>query len=560
MLQPVIMLVDDEAEARMALCQALSHRFGMDYRVAAHASPRDAIDELSSMREHGEMLALIIADQWMPEMTGLEMLRQAHERHRTAQRALLVQWGDQTAAPSILTGCAFDQLDNYLLKPWFPAEVHLYPEVTEFLAAWTRAHGPRMEMVRVVSRGASQRLHEVRDLLDRNGIPHGCYDHDSEQGRRLLEQSGIGLCPAPLVLLVEDHVLVNPSNEDIADVLGASSLEERECDLAIIGAGPAGLAAAVYAASEGLKTIVIEREAMGGQAGASSMIRNYLGFPRGISGAELAQRAYRQAWLFGTKYVFARSVLSLAAAGTRRLLKLSGEVEVAAKAVVVATGATYRRLGVQSVERFYGTGVFYSTPSDHRPLEGRRVFVAGGGNSAGQAVVHLAKSARQVTLVVRTDSLERGMSDYLVQSIRRLANVEVLVESEVVDGGGHDSLSEIVVMDRARSRAVSKPADALFVMIGADPHTDWLAGTLQRDAAGFIATGRDVDCELAGWSAHREPMRLETSMPGVFAAGDVRLGSVKRVASAVGEGAMAVQYVHEYLAGLKAVAEPAVGA
>ncbi len=550
-MQPAILVVDDETEPRSVLREALVRRFGNDYRVEAFDSARRALDEMNAMRERGEPLALVIADQWMPEMTGLELLTEVHERHPAARRALLVSWNDRSASASILAGSAFDQLDNYLVKPWIPAEVHLYPAVTEFLSEWVRATGPRLEMVRVVSTGLSPRIHEVRELLDRNGIPYGCYTDDSEQGRRLLEGAGLAICPAPLVLLLEDHVLVNPSNEEIADVLGASNLEERNCDLAIIGAGPAGLAAAVYAASEGLRTIVVERQAIGGQAGASSLIRNYLGFPRGISGADLAQRAYRQAWLFGAKYVFARSVTSLAASGGKCVMSLSGNVEITARAVVVATGASYRRLGVESVERFYGTGVFYATPSDSRLVKGMEVYVAGGGNAAGQAVTHLARNAERVTLVVRADSPARGMSDYLVRSIRRLPNVEIMVESEVVGGDGDSALRHVEIRNNVTGTVTRRRADALFVMIGADPRTDWLDGTVQRDPSGFIPTGGDVDCQAARWTLSRAPLPFETSLPGVFAAGDVRLGSVKRVASAVGEGAMAIQYVHQYLAGLR---------
>jgi thioredoxin reductase (NADPH) len=545
--RPVIMVVDDEPGALAALLDALARRFGGDYRVVSHLSPQAALEEFDRIRAEGEQLALIIADQWMPGMNGIDLLGRAHEIHPAAQRALLVSWGDRTATPTILQGCAFGQLENYLHKPWSPPEVHLYPAVGEFLSDWTRVYGPRMELVRVVGAHPSPRAHELRDLLERNGIPHGFHVADSDEGKRLLERAALDGSRLPVVILPDGFVLVDPSNAEVLDSLGASNLEERTCDLAVVGAGPAGLATAVYGASEGLSTIVIEREAIGGQAGTSSLIRNYLGFPRGISGGELTQRAYQQAWLFGTKYVLARDVSHLRASGVDRILTLSDGTEITARAVVIASGAAYRRLEVPGLERFVGAGVFYTTPGDARFLKDKVLFVAGGGNSAGQAVVHLAKRARRVTLVVRGPSLEEGMSDYLVQEIRRRPNVEVRLGTEVVDGAGNGALDRVVIEDRARRTRETAATDALFLLVGVQPRTEWLSGTLQRDPKGFIVTGLDLDRASAAGNHGREPMPLETSMPGVFAVGDVRLGSTKRIASAVGEGAMAVQYVHRYL-------------
>ncbi len=555
--RPVIMVVDDEPGPLASLLDALARRFGGDYRVASHLSPQAALEELSRIRTEGEQVALIIADQWMPGMNGIDLLGRAHEIHPAAQRALLVSWGDRTATPTILQGCAFGQLENYLQKPWSPPEVHLYPAVGEFLADWTRAHGPRMELVRVVGGDPSPRAHELRDLLERNGIPHGFYVAESDEGKRLLERTGLDGSRLPVVILLDGLVLVDPSNAEVLDSLGASTMEERNCDLAVVGAGPAGLATAVYGASEGLSTIVIEREAIGGQAGTSSLIRNYLGFPRGISGGELTQRAYQQAWLFGTKYVLARDVSRLRASGSDRILTLSDGTEITARAVVIASGAAYRRLEVPGLARFVGAGVFYTTPGDARFAKDKVLFVAGGGNSAGQAVVHLSKIARHVTLLVRGPSLEEGMSDYLVQAIRRQPNVEVRLGTEVVDGGGDGALDRIVLEDQARKTRETAATDALFVLVGVQPLTEWLSGTLQRDPKGFVVTGRDLDRASSGGNRGREPMPLETSLPGVFAVGDVRLGSTKRVASAVGEGAMAVQYVHEYLEAPVAIDEDA---
>ena len=412
--RPVITVVDDEPQDLAALQDALARRFGADYRIVSHLSARAALDDLRRIRADGEQVALVIADQWMPEMTGIEFLGRAHEIYAAAQRALLVDWGDQTAAPMIIQGCAFGQIENYLHKPWSPPEVHLYPAVSDFLAAWTRTHGPHMELVRLVGDYPSSRVHEIREFLERNGIPHGFYVAESEQGKRLLRQAGLDGSRLPALILLDGHVLVAPSNVDISDALGASNLEERTGDLAIVGAGPAGLAAAVYAASEGLSTIVAEREAIGGQAGTSSLIRNYLGFPAGISGGELTQRAYEQAWLFGAKFVFARGVSQLRASGLNRILTLSDGTEITVRAVLVASGAAYRRLEIPQLERFKGTGVFYTalsfdTPSDARLMKDKTVLVVGAGNSAGQAVVHLSKNARRVMLLVRGDSLEKSI-------------------------------------------------------------------------------------------------------------------------------------------------------
>ncbi len=547
MLQrPVILAVDDAPQDLAALLDALARRFGGDYRVVSHLSASAALEDLRRIQADGEPVALLIADQWMPEMNGLDFLTRAHRIHPAAQRALLVHWGDQTATQTILHGCAYGRIENYLHKPWSPPEIYLYPLVGEFLSDWTRAHGPKMELVRVVGADPSPRSHEVRTLLERNGIPHGFYLADSDEGREILARAGVDDSRLPVLTLSDGRALVDPSNEEISDSLGGSNLEDRTCDVAIVGGGPAGLAAAVYAASEGLVTMVIEREAVGGQAGTSSLIRNYLGFPRGISGAELAQRAYQQAWLFGAKFVFAREVNKLEARGRSRVLTLSNGLEITARTVIIATGATYRRIGVPSVERFVGAGAYYVVPGDTRALEGGHFVVAGGGNAAGQAALHLSRVAR-VTLVVRGESLEAGMSDYLIQVIRRQPSIDLRLQTEIVEGEGKRSLERVVLLNLATSARETVEADAAFLLIGAVPHTEWLAGSLQRDRKGFIVTGADVG-PGSGSPADPRPGRFETSIPGVFAVGDVRSGSVKRVASAVGEGSVAVQFVHDYLA------------
>jgi thioredoxin reductase (NADPH) len=422
--------------------------------------------------------------------------------------------------------------------------VHLYPLISEFLAEWTRVHRPGMELIRIVGDEQAPRSNEIRELLNRNGIPYGFHQIGSVPANRLIEERGAEIAALPAIFLHDGGVLVDPTDAQIMDTVGESP-HELSCEVAVVGAGPAGLTAAVYAGSEGLRTLVVERHVVGGQAGASSLIRNYLGFPRGISGAELTQRAYQQAWLFGAKFVFAREVTGLRSRGAKKILMLSDGREIVAKTIVVATGAKYRRLDVPSLERFVGRSIFYTTPGESQLVRDLDVVVAGGGNSAGQAAVHLAHFARRVTLVARASSLEKGMSDYLVQQIHSTPGIDVRLDSEIVGGEGKDHLETLIIQNKKRNTIATVPVTLLFVLIGATPHTDWLAGVAQRDPEGFIITGHDVD--LGSWPIQRKPMSFETSVPGLFAIGDVRLGSTKRVASAVGEGAGAVENIHQYL-------------
>jgi thioredoxin reductase (NADPH) len=543
--RPVIYVVDDEPEALSGLLDALARRYGGDYRVMSQLSGSAAVADLQRLKDDGEQVALVIADQWMPEMEGIELLDRAHRLFPDAQRALLVGWGDRTAATTIIEGCAFGHIENYIYKPWAPAEVHLYPYVGEFLAEWARLYVPGMELLQIIGSEPSPRDHQLRDLLSRNGIPHGYYLADSEAGRRLLERALLDGSQLPVVMLLDGHALIDPTNSELLDALGASTTATT-ADVVIVGGGPGGLAAAVYAASEGLNTLVVEREAVGGQASTSSLIRNYLGFPRGISGAELARRSYEQSWVFGAKYVFAREAQELRAEGLDRVVKLSDGRELRARAVIIATGATYRRVGIPSLERFSGAGLYYTVPADGSFMRGKDAIVVGGGNSAGQAVTHLAKHARRVLVLVRGASIRDSMSEYLVQLIEHKPNVEVRYHTELVEGNGDAALREVVVRDRQTGALETLRDHTLFVLIGAYPHTEWLAGAVQRDEHGFICTG--ADAIGAGQVRRGIADRLETSLPGVFAIGDVRHGSVKRVASAAGEGAMVVAGVHGYLA------------
>jgi thioredoxin reductase (NADPH) len=541
---PVIMVVDDRPHGLTALRDAIARRYSADYRVVGHTSAGEALAELARAGE----VALVIADQWMPEMTGRELLERAHALHPGAQRALLVGWGDTRANETILQGCARGQLDNYLLKPWTPAEVHLYPFIGEFLTEWVRQHRPQLEVIRVVGAKLLPRSRELLHVLERNAVPHGYYDAETRDGRELMARWGVDPGRLPALVLLDGRVLHDPSSAQIADLFGVSELGDPYCDLAIIGAGPCGLSAAVGAGSEGLRTLVVERDAIGGQASASSLIRNFLGFPRGITGAELAQRAYQQAWLFGAKFGLVCAT-GLRSEGDRRVVTLADGRELFARAVLVATGVEYRRLDVPRIDRFEGIGVFYSAGGDIAlALRGEDVVVYGGGNSAGQAVVYLAKTARRVIHCVRGPALSQTMSAYLVDEISRLPNVELRLNTEVVDGDGERGLGQVTLRERKTGQRTIVRTPALFVMIGASPHTEWLEGAIDRDRNGFILTGADLRGRALRGFESRAPMLVETSMPGVFAAGDVRFGSTKRLAAAVGEAGVAVRVIHDYLA------------
>jgi thioredoxin reductase (NADPH) len=545
--RPMIMIVDDRPHGLAAMRDAIERRYGADYQVVAHESANAAVDELTRASVNGTEVALVIADQWMPELPGRELLRQVLALHPGAQRALVVGWGDTRASETILQGCAFGDLHNYILKPWDPAEVHLYPMVSEFLAEWTRRHGPRLELVRVIVEMPSPRGTELRDMLERNGVPFGAYAADSPAGSKMIEQVGIDRAKLPAIVTFDNRILYDPTNAELADALGVASPTDLTCDVAIVGGGPAGLAAAVYGASEGLRTIVIERVAVGGQAGESALIRNFLGFPRGITGADFAQRAYQQAWLFGAQYVLARRVLELSAEGAKRQLLLEDGRVITARAVVIATGAAYRRLERARIARFEGRGVYYYAGEDvARALTGQDLVVCGGGNSAGQAVVHLAKRARHLIHIVRGHSLSSTMSAYLIEEIMRLPNVELRLDTEAIDGDGADGLEQVTLRNRRTGATDVVTTPALFVMIGAVPHTDWLRDSIDCDSNGFVLTGGDLSPSSLDSYDDREPMLLETSMPGVFAAGDVRFGSTKRIASAAGEAAVAIAAIHEY--------------
>jgi thioredoxin reductase (NADPH) len=551
MSEPILFLVDDRPRVLEALARDLGRRFGGDHRIVAEASPSAAVEALEGLARRGEEVALVVAGQQMAELPGVLLLLKAHELHPGAKRVLLVGRREWTPANPAVRAMTLGQIDTYLFEPWLPVARFLYLPVSQVLADWTPTRGPSFEGIRIVGPRWTTRSHELRDMLTRMGIPHGWYQAGSAAGRRLLEEAGQDGSTLPVVVFHSGQVFVDPSDAELAAALGFGTTPQAgSYDLIIVGAGPAGLAAAVYAASEGLDTLVVEPQVAGGQAGTSTMIRNYLGFPRGIGGGDLANRALEQAWLFGANLVLAQRATGLRADGPKRLVRLTDGDEVAAEAVVVASGVSWRRLGVPRLEALVGAGVFYGAAgAEARAMEGQDVFVVGAGNSAGQAALHLAKYAASVTVLVRGPDLAANMSDYLVQELEQAGNVAVRLRTRVVDGLGDHRLEGLRLRREGDGATEEVPAAALFVMIGGEPRTDWLAG-VERDDRGYILTGHDLlgpDGRPAVWPLRRPPLLLETSIPGVFAAGDVRHRSVKRVASAVGEGAVAVQLVHQYL-------------
>jgi thioredoxin reductase (NADPH) len=550
--KPRVLVVEDEREVRARIRGELERRYGSDYRVRCVGSATDALARLEGWRDAGDKVALVLADQWMPDMLGEDFLACARALYPDAKRALLVKfgaWGDRDTADAMLRAMARGNIDYYVLKPWRRADEYFHRTITEFLQEWERASSGAPQEVAIVCEWRSPRSHQLRQLLARNGVPHVAHDTDSPEGRRILAEADQEGTRKPVVVLEGGGLLVDPTNAELASAYGVSTtLDDRsDFDVVVVGAGPAGLAAAVYASSEGLDTLVVEREAIGGQAGSSSKIRNYLGFARGVSGAELAQRAYQQAWIFGARFLHTRSVTALRPEGGRHALELSDGSRATATAVVLATGIAYRRLGIADLEELTGTGVFYgASVSEARAHTGQEVFVVGGGNSAGQAAVHLGRYAARVTILVRRASLAETMSRYLIDEIEAAENIEVRPHTEVVGGSGEGALKSLELRDCRTGDLETLPAAALFLMIGAQPHTEWLPEAICRDERGYLLTGSDL--REGDWPLERPQLMLETSMPGVFAVGDARHGSTKRVASAVGEGSVVIEQVHQLMA------------
>jgi thioredoxin reductase (NADPH) len=550
MPDPIIFVVDHDPEILKCLAEALERRFGADYRILTDCSPTAALSRLEQSCARGEPVALVMADIWTSEMSGLEWLERSREACPKASRCVLVGWGDEQGFAQVRRALVSGQVETFLIRPCDDPEERLYPVVSEILGRWSRANRPRTAPVlRIVGERWSQRSHEIRDLLERAGIAYGFHAQDSVEGLRLLQEAGhAGRLPA---VVFGGRALGDPTNSQIAELLGARLDPEEELyDLIVIGAGPAGLASAVHGAANGMKTLVIERSTVGGQAGTSSMIRNYLGFPRGITGAELAAYAREQAISLGAELIVTRGVVGLAADGREKVVTLAGNRDVRARSVIIATGVSYNRLQVEGVGALLGKGVFYgSGASEAGAVSGKPVLVVGGGNSAGQAAAHLARYASKVTIVVR--GAELAMSDYLVRQIERTPSISVRFNAQVVRAEGTSRLEAVEIADAVSRKTERVAAAALFVLIGAGAHTDWLKDTLQRDEQGYVRTGRHVDLGIGGkpeWDEDRAPYQFETSLPGVFAVGDVRHRAPRGVTAAVYEGTTAVWSAREYLA------------
>ena len=579
MTRPLLLVVDADLDGLARTEGELARRFGVDFRVRGESDSAAALQLLELAAERGDPVALVLADPWLPGLGGSELLRSVRTLHPDAGRALLVPWGawaDQRTAHAILRGMSLGDISYYVLKPWTSPDELFCRTVSEFVQGWSRTVANRRREVVVVGAARDPRGHAVRSLLTRNGIPHAYLDRGTPEATAVLrsvEAPRPADADGPLVIWLAalgGRVLLDPTDVEICQAWGiATDLgapdggdEVRDVDLLIVGAGPAGLAAAVYASSEGLSVLCVEEQALGGQAGTSSLIRNYLGFSRGLSGAELAQRGFQQAWVFGARFVLTRRVTAIepvrdAADVPCFVATVSDVGQVRARAVLLATGVAYRRLGVPALEALTGSGVYYgANVSEAHGLVGAHTVIVGGGNSAGQAALHLQRYAADVTIVIRTPDLTATMSRYLIDEIEASPRITVVPNADVVDGGGEGWLSEVVVADRASGARRSLPADGLFVMIGAEPHTSWLPAEVVRDKWGFLLTGADVR-ETGTWTLERPPCAHETSLAGLFAVGDVRAGSVKRVASAVGEGSVVVSEVHQYLALAQAMSRSA---
>ncbi|MEU3162706.1 FAD-dependent oxidoreductase [Streptosporangium sp. NPDC006930] len=554
MEKPVIMTVDDDPGVSRSIARDLRRRYGHAYRVIRADTAVDGMASVRELRLRGDDVAAILADYRMPQMNGVEFLEQAMDLYPYARRVLLTAYADTDAAIQAINVV---DLDHYLLKPWDPPEEKFYPVLDAQLDAWQRTDRRESDELRVVGARWSAPSYEVREFLSRNQVPYRWMLDDSSEGAELLaaaaetgEKGSAGPARLPLVITGDGTKLTAPSTSELAEAVGLSTAPATDFyDLIVIGGGPGGLGAAVYGASEGLRTVMVEQHASGGQAGQSSRIENYLGFPDGVSGAQLADRARRQALKFGAELLTARTVTSLEVKGQARVVGFADGGSIAAHTVILATGVSYRRLNAPGLDDFIGSGCYYGAALTEAPeCANREVYIVGAANSAGQGAVYLSGYASKVHLIVRGDGLERTMSHYLIEQISQIPNIEVHTETEVVGAEGEGHMERITLKGPEGERTVE--AEWLFVFIGAQPFTDWLGDTVERDAKGFVLTGPDLTADEnrpRNWPLRRGPYHLETNVPGVFAAGDVRADSIKRVASAVGEGAMAVALVHRYL-------------
>ncbi len=547
MPKPGIITVDDDVNVLRAVQSDLRKEYGSEYRIASANSGKKALEMLAEFKKRGDPMALFVVDQRMPDMNGVEFLKEAIELFPESKRVLLTAYADTEAAIAAIN---LVQIDHYLLKPWDPPEEKLYPLLSDLLDDWQSGYRPPFEGIRVVGSHWSPASHQVKDFLARNNIPYRWLDPETSVEAKQLIESTDSKLKLPCLFFPDGSTLENPNNREIADRAGLKTTADMPLyDLAIVGAGPAGLAASVYGASEGLRTIVVEQQAPGGQAGMSSRIENYLGFPGGISGTELARRASTQAKRFGAEILAAQEAVGLVVDGPSRTIKLRDGNELKCRAVLLATGVAYRELEAKGIDQLTGAGVYYgASMTEGETVEGKDVYIIGAANSAGQAAMYFSKFAKNVTMLVRQDSLSSAMSQYLSDQIGEVDNIHVWTRTEVKEAIGSEQLEKLVLSRDGGQTTESVDANALFVFIGAVPRTEWLADIVARDDYGFIYSGPDAaKTSTVKSEQDRAPFMLETSVPGVFVAGDVRSGGVKRVASAVGEGSMAVMYVHRYL-------------
>ncbi len=544
-----ILTVDDDPGVSRAVARDLRQRYGGQYRIVRAESGAAALDALKELRLRGDEVAILLADYRMPQMNGVEFLEEAMRFYPAARRVLLTAYADTNAAIEAINVV---DLDYYLLKPWDPPEEKLYPVIDEQLAAWRASDHQPVHVTKVVGHRWSARCTEVREFLARNEVAYRWFNSDEPDGERLLAAAGADGRTLPLIITPDGETMIGPSDTELAGKVGLSTTPAKDFyDLVVIGGGPAGLGAAVYGASEGLKTVLVERTATGGQAGQSSRIENYLGFPDGVSGAQLTLRARMQAQKFGAELLTTREVVGLEVKGSARGIRFADGGTLGAHSIILATGVTYRQLSASGLEELTGRGVYYgSALTEAAACIDQDVYIVGGANSAGQAAVYLSKHAKSVTLLVRGPSLERSMSYYLIQQCDAIGNLSIRTCTEVIRADGDGHLEQLTLRNTADGSTETVDAGMLFVFIGAAPLTDWLDGVVVRDDHGFVVAGPDLSVEgqkPPGWQLDRAPYHLETSVPGVFVAGDARADSAKRVASAVGEGAMAVMLVHRYL-------------
>ncbi|MGH3536981.1 MAG: FAD-dependent oxidoreductase [Pseudonocardiaceae bacterium] len=549
MIKPVLLTVDDDPGVSRAVARDLRRRYGENYRVVRADSAAQALEALRELKLRGEPVAAMLADYRMPQMNGIEFLEEAMDIFPLARRALLTAYADTDAAIQAINVV---DVDHYLLKPWEPPEEKLYPVVDALIEMW-RALGDRpVEETKLVGHRWSSESYRARDFLARNSVPYRWYSVDESEGRRLLDAADAAVEDVPVLITAEGAVLRNPSDAEIAAAVGLSTEPAADFyDLIVVGAGPAGLGAAVYGASEGLRTVLVERQATGGQVGQSSRIENYLGFPDGVSGAQLTDRARRQAQKFGAEVLSTREVVALQARGSARVVRFGDGTELAAHAIILATGVSYRTLDAPGIAELTGRGVYYGSAMTQGPsCAGEDVYIVGGANSAGQAAVFFSRYARTVTVLVRGASLHDSMSHYLIKQLDGIDNIIVRTSTLVGAAHGTEHLEKLTLSDRNSGQADTVSSGSLFIFIGAAPRTEWLGEAVRRDSRGFVLTGPDLLIDgrrPPGWPVERDPYYLESSLPGVLVAGDARAESVKRVASAVGEGAMAVTLVHRYL-------------